>query len=240
MTSPQDMPEDPGAPEHTDPEATSAERAEAVADEAAKAQRETEAGVQPEGEADLDAELAQLDAELREHAEEEAGAGQAGAQASASAEPSAEQQLAERTEDLQRLSAEYANFRRRTERERGQNVALAKAQVLTKLLPILDDLDLAERHGDLQGPLKAVRDKFQGVLDESKVSAFGEEGDPFDAERHEAVQDLSEGDEKVIGTVLRRGYRMEDRLLRTAMVIIADPAPQEDAAGSSEDKDSAE
>lgn len=138
-------------------------------------------------------------------------------------------QLDERTEDLQRITAEYANYRRRTERERQATVELAKAQVITTLLPLLDDLELAEKHGDLaEGPLKVFRDKLVGVLDGHKVEAFAEEGDPFDAERHEAVQDLSSGDEKVIGTVLRRGYQAGDRLLRTAMVIIADPAePQE-------------
>lgn len=139
-------------------------------------------------------------------------------------EPSLEDQLAERTEDLQRLSAEYANYRRRIERERKVSIENAKAQVLTQLLPILDDFELAEKHGDLeQGPLKTFRDKLVNVLDTLKVSPFGEAGEAFDPERHEAVQDLSEGDEKVLGTVLRRGYQLEDRLLRTAMVIISDP-----------------
>lgn len=136
-----------------------------------------------------------------------------------------ESELAERTEDLQRLSAEYANYRRRTDRERKVGVEAAKAKVLGELLPILDDLELAQKHGDLdEGPLKAFRDKLVSVVEGLGVSAFGAEGDEFDAERHEAVQDLSSGDDKVLGTVLRRGYQMNDRLLRTAMVIIADPA----------------
>ncbi|CAB0614388.1 nucleotide exchange factor GrpE [Corynebacterium diphtheriae] len=136
-----------------------------------------------------------------------------------------ESELAERTEDLQRLSAEYANYRRRTDRERKVGVEAAKAKVLGELLPILDDLELAQKHGDLdEGPFKAFRDKFVSVVEGLGVSAFGAEGDEFDAERHEAVQDLSSGDDKVLGTVLRRGYQMNDRLLRTAMVIIADPA----------------
>ncbi|CAB0778139.1 nucleotide exchange factor GrpE [Corynebacterium diphtheriae] len=89
----------------------------------------------------------------------------------------------------------------------------------------MDDLELAQKHGDLdEGPLKAFRDKLVSVVEGLGVSAFGAEGDVFDAERHEAVQDLSSGDDKVLGTVLRRGYQMNDRLLRTAMVIIADPA----------------
>ena len=138
---------------------------------------------------------------------------------------SLEAELAERTEDLQRVTAEYANYRRRTERDRAGIVETAKASVITELLPILDDLDLAAQHGDLEsGPLKSVSDKFHAVLNKFSVTVVGEEGDAFDHEKHEAVQDLSSGEEKVVGTVLRRGYQMGDRLIRTAMVIIADPS----------------
>lgn len=155
------------------------------------------------------------------------------------AEPTLADQLAERTEDLQRITAEYANFRRRTAQERDGIITSAKAQVLTSLLPILDDLDLAEKHGDLaEGPLKAFRDKFVSTVAGLKVEAFGVEGDLFDAERHEAVQDLSTGDDKAIGTVLRKGYEFNGRLLRTAMVIIADPRPTEDAEADATASDS--
>lgn len=143
-----------------------------------------------------------------------------------------ERQLAERTEDLQRVSAEYANYRRRTDRERAQTADLAKVKIVSQLLPLLDDLELARQHGDLQeGPLKAFADNLAGVLTGHGVVPFGEEGDAFDPEIHEAVQDLSSGDNKVIGTVLRRGYKLGDKLVRNAMVIIADPAGAE-AAGA--------
>ena len=136
-----------------------------------------------------------------------------------------ELQLAERTESLQRVSAEYANYRRRTERERGASAEQAKAKFATQLLPLLDDLDLAKQHGDLEdGPLKAFSDKFRTILEGQGVKAFGEEGEDFNPEIHEAVQDLSEGDRKVVGTVLRKGYTVGERLVRNAMVIIADPA----------------
>ena len=145
-----------------------------------------------------------------------------------------EAQLAERTEDLQRLNAEYTNYRRRTERDRQAVIETAKAKVIADLLPVLDDLELAREHGDLEGPLKAFADKLHGTLEKHDLAAFGEEGDAFDPEVHEAVQDLSSGDEQVLGTVLRKGYRVGDRLVRNAMVIIADPS---DETGSSEDSE---
>lgn len=137
---------------------------------------------------------------------------------------SPEEQLAEAIDSQQRIAAEFANYRRRTERDRVSIGAVAKISVLSELLPIIDDLDLANKHGDLTGPLKAVNDKLRGVFTKYEVTQFGTEGDDFNPELHEAVQDLSEGDTKVVGTVLRHGYMMGDRLIRTAMVIIADPA----------------
>ena len=139
-----------------------------------------------------------------------------------------EAQLAERTEDLQRLNAEYTNYRRRTERDRQTVIDNAKGQVLSQFLPVLDDLELARKHGDLDdGPLKAISDKLQGVLDSQNLTPFGEEGEEFDPEVHEAVQDLSSGDDKVVGTVLRRGYRVGKKLVRNALVIIDDPQDSE-------------
>lgn len=136
-------------------------------------------------------------------------------------------ELAERTEDLQRINAEYANFRRRTAGERTAIVDTTKAKVLEKFLPVLDDLQLARQHGDLEeGPLKAIADKIDSIVSGQDLVAFGEEGDAFDPEIHEAVQDLSDGGEQVLGTVLRRGYRVGDKLVRTAMVIIASPASE--------------
>lgn len=139
------------------------------------------------------------------------------------AEAPLEAQLAERTEDLQRVTAEFTNYRRRVERDRFAIVDGAKADVAAKLLPLLDDLDLAEGHGDLEGPLKSIHGKLHGVFEDIKVEAFGAEGEEFNPDLHEAVQDGSTGDDKVLGTVLRKGYRMGDRVIRTAMVIIADP-----------------
>lgn len=229
MTSPQD----PGNPANTDPEATSAEAAEAAAAEAASA----------DGAVDEAAE-AQADAATAGTAEAEAAVEDAArdiADDDASAENSLEAQLAERTEDLQRLNAEYTNYRRRTERDRQAVIETTKAKALADFLPILDDLELARQHGDLnEGPLKAIADKLTGVLTNNQLTPFGAEGDAFDPEVHEAVQDLSTGDEQVIGTVLRRGYTVGERVVRTAVVIIADPAESADTADSPDSSDSAE
>lgn len=195
----EDLNQDPGAPENTDPEATSAESAEAAAAEAAEAQ-----GVD-EGLADAEAAAAEAEGVNPEDSN------------------SIEAELAERTEDLQRVTAEYTNYRRRVERDRASVITGAKAEVAAELLPILDDLEMAEQHGDLTGPLKSMSDKLQSVMASMKVEKFGEEGDEFDPNCHEAVQDTSSGDDKVLATVLRRGYRLGDRVLRNAMVIIGDP-----------------
>lgn len=130
-------------------------------------------------------------------------------------------QLDERTADLQRVSAEFANYRRRVERDRQVMIDTAKGSVLTDLLTIVDDLERARAHGDLEeGPLKVFADKVQTLLTSHGVESFGAEGDAFDPAVHEAVQDESEGTEPVLGTVLRKGYRQGDRTLRTAMVVV--------------------
>lgn len=134
--------------------------------------------------------------------------------------------LEERTRDLQRVSAEYANYRRRADRDRLAAGDVAVSRVLTSLLPVLDDLDRAAAHGDLTGPLKAVADKLDAVFTEAGLTSFGEVGDPFDPSRHEAVMH-GESDavtEPTCTTVMRRGYQHKDRLLRAAMVGVSDPA----------------
>ena len=224
MTQPNGMPENPGDPEQTDPEATSADRAEAAAEEASEAQADAIKDESFEAAAEGDVQVSpEMEAEIEESLE--------GVDADAEA-ADIEAQLAERTEDLQRLNAEYTNYRRRTERDRQAVIENAKSQVIAAFLPILDDLDLARQHGDLnEGPLKAIADKLSSTLASQKLEGFGEEGDAFDPEIHEAVQDLSSGGEQVVGTVLRRGYRVGDKLVRNAMVIIADPEPSAEQEG---------
>ncbi|PAY23357.1 nucleotide exchange factor GrpE [Dietzia natronolimnaea] len=151
------------------------------------------------------------------------GATDGGAGEPSSEDPSAalQAQLDERTADLQRVSAEFANYRRRVERDRQAIIDTAKGSVLTELLTIVDDLERARAHGDLEeGPLKAFADRIHSVLASQGVEPFGEEGDPFDPSVHEAVQDESEGSEPVLGTILRKGYRHGERTLRSAMVTV--------------------
>jgi molecular chaperone GrpE len=139
-------------------------------------------------------------------------------------------QVAERTADLQRVSAEYANYRRRVDRDREGVLASARAQFVGELLTVLDDLDRAEAHGDLTGAFKAVADKLVAVVQKQGLEAFGADGELFDPSIHEAVQhetaDVAGPTVTVVSSVLRRGYRLADRVLRPAMVTVTDRAAE--------------
>ncbi|MFW3172257.1 nucleotide exchange factor GrpE [Geodermatophilus sp. CPCC 206100] len=134
-------------------------------------------------------------------------------------------QLAERTEDLQRVTAEYANYRRRVDRDRQLVVDQAAERFAAQLFPIVDDVERARDHGELTGGFKSVADRILGLLDGLGVEPFGVGGDPFDPSLHEAViHDTSaEVDVPTATTVLRQGFRRGDRVLRTAMVAVTDP-----------------
>ena len=136
-----------------------------------------------------------------------------------------ESQLAERTEDLQRVTAEYANYRRRVDRDRALVVDQAAERFALQLFPIVDDIERARDHGDLTGAFKVVADRILGLLDGLGVTAFGAAGDPFDPALHEAViHDTSpEVTVPTATTVLRPGFRRGERVLRTAMVAVTDP-----------------
>ncbi len=144
-------------------------------------------------------------------------------------------QLAERTEDLQRVTAEYANYRRRVDRDRSLVVDQAAERFATGLFPIVDDIERARDHGDLTGAFKLVADRILGLLDGLGVAAFGAAGDAFDPALHEAVMHDTSADVAVptATTVLRQGFRRGDRVLRTAMVAVTEPehpAPAGDGA----------
>lgn len=154
-----------------------------------------------------------------------------GAEESAQVEDSVADAVAELTADLQRVQADFANYRKRALRDAQAAGERAKAAVITELLGILDDLERARTHGDLEsGPLKAVADKLSGVLTGMGLTGFGVEGDEFDPQLHEAVQHEGDGSYSVIGAVLRQGYKLGEQVLRHAMVGVVDTVPDADAA----------
>jgi molecular chaperone GrpE len=152
--------------------------------------------------------------------------------------------VAELTADLQRVQADYANYRKRALRDQEAAGERAKAAVVSQLLGVLDDLDRARSHGDLEsGPLKLVADKLLSVLTGLGLTAFGAEGDDFDPVLHEAVQhegDGADGSKPVIGNVMRHGYKLGDQVLRHALVGVVDTIADdagEAAAGETETVD---
>lgn len=133
--------------------------------------------------------------------------------------------LGELTRDLQRVTAEYANYRKRVDRDRTLVSEQATGTVLAALLPALDDLDRARNHGDLVGPFASVAEQLATALGKFGLTPFGETGDPFDPTLHEAVSHMSSPDvtETTCVEVMRRGYMLGERLLRPALVAVADP-----------------
>jgi molecular chaperone GrpE len=172
----------------------------------------------PAGAEDVEVEIeAVIEAEQPEAA---AGGGPLGAELAA-----LRTELDERTRDLQRISAEYANYRKRVDRDRGVAAEQTTGMVLSALLPVLDDLDRAREHGDLVGPFATVAEQLTAALGKFGLTAFGEKGDRFDPTRHEAVAHLTSPDvsEPTCVEVMRRGYLLGERLLRAALVAVADP-----------------
>lgn len=130
--------------------------------------------------------------------------------------------------DLKRVQAEYANYRRRTEEQRQIEIERAKGAVVKGLLPVLDDLDRAEKHGDLDEgtPFAPIAEKLRGVAERMGVVAFGAAGEPFDPLQHEAIfQAPTPGTQTpTILEVVEVGYRLGDTELRPAKVVVAVPA----------------
>ena len=138
-------------------------------------------------------------------------------------------EVAELKSTLQRVKAEYDNYRKRALRDQQLVAERTKAAVVTQLLPVLDDLDRARSHGDLEsGPLKSVADKLATSLEGLGLSGFGDEGDEFDPSLHEAVQHEGEGTHPIVGSVMRRGYKVGDQVVRHALVGVVDTVPDED------------
>ena len=129
------------------------------------------------------------------------------------------------TEDLQRLQADYSNYRKRVDRDRAVAYELAVASVLNELLPILDDLDRARTHGELEGGFKSVADQIENAVTKIGLVKFGEAGTPFDPQIHEALMHLTstEVTEVTATEILQKGYKYKERVLRPARVTVTDP-----------------
>jgi molecular chaperone GrpE len=138
-------------------------------------------------------------------------------------DPAAE--IAERTADLQRLQAEYANYRRRVERDRQAVSETALAAVFANLLPVLDDIDRARSHDEVVGGFALVADGLEATLGKLGLERFGDAGEPFDPVVHEALTHgySSEVSEPVCAEILQPGYRVGERVLRPARVAVLEP-----------------
>jgi len=136
--------------------------------------------------------------------------------------------LDERTGDLQRLQAEYANYRKRVERDRVAVREQALANVLTELLPILDDIGRAREHDELSGGFKSVGEALEASVGKLGLVRFGEKGEPFDPTVHEALMHSYSADvtEPTCVDILQPGYRIGDRIMRAARVAVAEPDPE--------------
>jgi len=129
------------------------------------------------------------------------------------------------TSDLQRLQAEYANYRKRVERDRSLAHEMAIGAVLTELLALLDDVDRAEAHGELTGGFKAVADQLSTITSRIGLEKFGTEGEVFNPHTHEALMHETSTGVAVptASRILQPGYKYKERILRPARVLVTDP-----------------
>lgn len=151
-------------------------------------------------------------------------------------------QLAERTADLQRLQAEYLNYKRRVDRDKQAAKDNGVASVLIELLPVLDDIGRARQHNELSGGFRAVAEALESVVTKLGLEKYGEPGDPFDPRVHEAMMH-SYSDEVVEPTntaILQPGYRYSERVLRAARVAVAEPTETLPASSQPASEDVAE
>ena len=139
-------------------------------------------------------------------------------------------QLAERTSDLQRLQAEFVNYKRRVERDRELIRENATYAALAPIVEVLDTVDRAREHGDLDPGFQAVADQLERTVERLGLTKFGAVGDPFDPTIHEALSHIGEDPDVEVTTckvIAKAGYRIGDRVVRAAQVLVVDPASSE-------------
>ena len=159
-----------------------------------------------------------------------------GGPAESSAVKELQNQLAERTADLQRLQAEYANYRKRVDRDRATVREQAVASALSELLPVLDAIGQAREHGELSGGFKSVADSLQAAVGKLGLVSYGQRGDAFDPKIHEALTHTYSPDvvEDTCIEIFQPGYKVGERTLRPARVAVAAPADGPDDSDSAE------
>ncbi|MFJ9693113.1 nucleotide exchange factor GrpE [Kitasatospora sp. NPDC101183] len=174
-------------------------------------------------------------------AAEEAAAG-AGSEAEGDELATAKREAGERTADLQRLQAEYQNYRKRVERDRLTVREIAVSNILESLIPVLDDIGRAREHGEVTGGFKSVAESLETVVAKLGLQQFGKEGEPFDPTMHEALMHSYSSDvtEDTCVQVLQPGYRIGERIIRPAMVAVAEPQPGAQAPGPDAESKSAD
>jgi molecular chaperone GrpE len=135
-------------------------------------------------------------------------------------------EVAERTADLQRVQAEYANYRKRVERDRAAVREFAVGDALSGLLPVLDDIGRAREHGELEGGFRQVAEALDAAVAKLGLTRFGQPGDPFDPTQHEALMHTysDEVNEPTAVQILQPGYSFAGRVLRPARVGVAEPS----------------
>jgi molecular chaperone GrpE len=146
--------------------------------------------------------------------------------------PSVEQQLAERTADLQRLQAEYLNYKRRVDRDRELVRDNATYQALSPIIEVLDNIDRAREHGPLDEGFRGVAEQLERVVAAQGLTRFGEPGDAFDPTVHEALSHIGTDPDVEVTTckvIAKAGYRMRDRVVRAAQVLVVDPVERDEA-----------
>ncbi|MGH3412250.1 MAG: nucleotide exchange factor GrpE [Marmoricola sp.] len=154
----------------------------------------------------------------------------------------ARRELAERTLDVQRLQAEFRNYKRRVDRDRDLVRQNAVFVVLTPFLDVLDTIDRAREHGELEGGFKAVAEQLERVVTGLGLTRFGEPGDPFDPTMHEALSHVGTDPDVSVVTckhVAKAGYKIGDRVVRAAQVLVVDPVEQEQPGEPTEQGDAA-
>lgn len=154
----------------------------------------------------------------------------------------ADERVIELTNDLKRVQAEYANYRKRVERDRQAVQDAATAKVIGELLPVLDDIGRAREHEELTGGFKAVGEALETVVTKMGLEKYGEKGDEFDPNVHEALTLVPTPNisAQTVIEVFQPGYRIDERILRPARVVVGDPldestAPEEAEESSGED-----